>query len=142
MKEALKEKIVHLFKNHKIGTLATIQENKPYSRFMLFFPEELTLYSATNKKTHKVDDLEQNPKSHILLGLEEGGINGAYCEIEADVTLEESPTKKETIWNEQLSSWLDGPGDPNYLLIKFIPTKIRYFANAGAEAEELSFISE
>ncbi|MFT8319873.1 MAG: pyridoxamine 5'-phosphate oxidase family protein [Bacillus sp. (in: firmicutes)] len=43
LNELLKEKIVQLFKHHKIGTLATIQNNKPYSRFMLFLAEGLTL---------------------------------------------------------------------------------------------------
>jgi len=134
-----KEKVIHLFNNHKIGSLATIKDSKPYSRFMLFFAKDLTLYSATNKKTHKVDTMEENPQVHILLGLENGGYTGAYCEVEANVEIDETPEKKRAFWSEQLSNWLTGPDDPNYVLLKFKPNKIRYFANTGADAEEISF---
>lgn len=133
-----KEKVIHLFKNHKIGTLATIKDDKPYSRFMLFFAKDLTLYSATNKQTHKVDTIEENPHVHILLGLENGGYTGAYCEVEASVEIDEIVENKEAFWSDQLSNWLTGSDDPNYVLLKFKPHKIRYFANVGAQAEEIS----
>lgn len=137
MSDALQSKIVELFDNHKVGTLATIQDNKPYSRFMMFFHEDLTLYTATNKETHKVDDLSQNPNVHILLGVHDAGFSGAYCEIEATATIEDSKDKKEKYWNDKLSKWLGGPDDPNYVLLQLKPQKIRYFADSGSKAEVL-----
>ncbi|KAB7672533.1 pyridoxamine 5'-phosphate oxidase family protein [Bacillus sp. B1-b2] len=136
MTNSLKQKIDHLFQNHTIGTLATIEEGKPYSRFMLFYPEDLLLYTATSKKTHKVESLKQNPYVHVLLGLAGAGHDGAYCELEATVSTEDSLDKKEAVWNEKLNKWLDGPDDPNYLLLKLTPTKIRYFADSASPAEE------
>lgn len=137
MSDASQSKIVELFDNHKVGTLATIQDNKPYSRFMMFFHEDLTLYTATNKETHKVDDLGQNPNVHILLGVQDAGFSGAYCEIEATATIEDSKDKKEKYWNDKLSKWLGGPDDPNYVLLQLKPQKIRYFADSGSKAEVL-----
>jgi len=134
MSDALQSKIVELFDNHKVGTLATIQDNKPYSRFMMFFHEELTLYTATNKETHKVDDLGQNPNVHILIG---AGFSGAYCEIEATATIEDSKEKKEKYWSDNLSKWLGGSDDPNYVLLQLKPQQIRYFADSGSKAEVL-----
>lgn len=136
MSEATKIKILDLYKNHQIGTLATIQNQKPYSRFMLFFHENLTLYTATHKETHKVDELNKNPQVHILLGIQDAGFSGAYGEIEATASIEESNEKKEKFWNEKLSKWISSPEDPNYILLKLSPVNIRYFANSGSKAEE------
>lgn len=136
MTDSLKHKIDHLFQNHTIGTLATIEGGKPYSRFMLYYPENLTLYTATSIKTHKVDALKQNPNVHVLLGLAGAGHEGAYCEIEATVSTEDSAEKKEAVWNDKLNKWLDGPNDPNYLLLRLTPTRIRYFDDSASPAEE------
>lgn len=137
MTDSLKKKIEQVFQDHKIGTLATIEDEKPFSRFMLFFSEELTLYTATNNDTQKVEQIEQHPYAHILLGLD-AGKNAPYCEIAAKVSIEESEEKKQKFWNDELNKWLEGPNDPNYILLKFTPTSIRFFANSAADPEELN----
>ncbi|MDE5055536.1 pyridoxamine 5'-phosphate oxidase family protein [Niallia taxi] len=137
MSDALKTKILELFENQKTGTLATIQDQKPYSRFMLFFHDDLTLYTATNKETHKVDDIGQEPNVHILLGAQDANPSGAYCEIEATASIEDSKDKKEKYWDDSLSKWLGGPNDPNYVLLQLKPQKIRYFADSASKAEVL-----
>ena len=44
--------------NHSnVGTMATVYKGKPHSRYMTFFHDELTLYTATSKDTDKVDEL-------------------------------------------------------------------------------------
>ena len=50
---------------------------------MMFFHEDEVLYTAANKDTHKVDDIKQSPKVHVLLGYEGKGWNDSYVEIEA-----------------------------------------------------------
>jgi general stress protein 26 len=105
---------------------------------MLFFHEDLTLYAATNKHTHKVEDIEENPNVHILVGLEGNGFSSSYCEIEAKATLEDSKELRSKFWNDQLKEWMSGPEDPNYLLLKMTPSIIRYFDQAGDGPEELT----
>ncbi|MBM7704325.1 pyridoxamine 5'-phosphate oxidase family protein [Metabacillus iocasae] len=137
MSNNTKEKVLTILKDHKIGTLATIRGGKPYSRFMMFFNEDLVLYTATNKHTHKVEDIEENPYVHILLGYEGQGWNDSYVEIQAKANVEDRQELKEKFWNEHLREWISGPDDPNYVLLQLTPEHILYFEKAGSEPEEL-----
>jgi general stress protein 26 len=134
----LNEKVLHMLDKHSIGTLATIQGGKPFSRFMLFFHDGLTLYAATHKHTHKLDDMNTNPNVHILLGLEAASFTSHYCEIEAVASIEESAELRKRFWDDSLSEWMSGSDDPNYVLLAFKPERILYFEKAGSEPEELS----
>ncbi|MCA1318635.1 pyridoxamine 5'-phosphate oxidase family protein [Bacillus tianshenii] len=135
MNEGLENKITEMFSDHKVGTLATIRENRPYSRFMIFFHEGLTLYTATNQHTHKIEDIKANPHVHILLGMENTSWNEPYAEIEAEATVEENQELKNKFWDDKLSEWIKSPEDPEYLLLKLSPSAIRYYEKAGSEAE-------
>lgn len=88
MSNDVKNQILSVLDDYTIGTLATIQDGKPYSRFMMFFHEDLVLYTATNKDTHKVEELEKNPYVHILLGYDGQGWSDPYVEVEAKVNVE------------------------------------------------------
>ncbi|WP_404826830.1 hypothetical protein [Priestia flexa] len=47
----VKQKVLSILDNYKVGTLATIQNNKPYSRFMMFSHDDLvTLHSNKQKR--------------------------------------------------------------------------------------------
>ncbi|CAG9623633.1 pyridoxamine 5'-phosphate oxidase family protein [Sutcliffiella rhizosphaerae] len=135
MNADLKQKITAMISNHKIGTLATIRDNRPYSRFMLFFHEELTLYCATNKNTHKMQDIHANPRVHILLGMDAVDFHKPYVEMEAEASFEDNSDLKQKFWNAKLSEWMKSPEDPDYLLLKLTPSIIRYFESAGSDPE-------
>ncbi|MCM3412230.1 pyridoxamine 5'-phosphate oxidase family protein [Metabacillus sp. YM-086] len=138
MSEDLKNKLLEVVQNHKVGTLATISQNKPFSRFMLFFNEDLVLYTATNKDTHKVEDINTNPNVHILLGNDCNGWDDPYVEVEGTVMVEESKELKERFWNEHLKNWIPSADDPNYMLLKISPSSYRYFEKSSSEPEILS----
>ncbi|WP_338780040.1 pyridoxamine 5'-phosphate oxidase family protein [Metabacillus sp. FJAT-52054] len=138
MSAQLEEKIMKLLDNHQIGSMATVRNGKPYSRFMLFFHQGLTLYTATSKKTHKAEDIRENPAVHLLLGLEGNGFRDEYAEIEANASVEESSSLKEKFWNEKLKDWIKSPDDPDFLLLKLEPEKFCYFSKAGEEPETLT----
>ncbi|PGT79085.1 pyridoxamine 5'-phosphate oxidase family protein [Bacillus sp. AFS040349] len=138
MSEDLKKKLLEVVQNHKVGTLATIRQNKPFSRFMLFFNEDLVLYTATNKDTHKVEDINANPNVHILLGNDCKGWDDPYVEIEGTVMVEESKELKEKFWNDHLKNWIPSADDPDYMLLKISPSSYRYFEKSSSEPETLS----
>ncbi|RLQ94501.1 pyridoxamine 5'-phosphate oxidase family protein [Falsibacillus albus] len=138
MNDALKEKILSLMDDHHVGTLATIQDSKPFSRFMMFFHDDLTLYTATNQHAHKANDLTEHPDVHILLGYEGKGLNDSYAEIEAVVEKVGSVEMKRKYWHKQLQPWITGPDDPDYLLLKLSPKTILYYDHAGSEPQELA----
>ncbi|EDL62481.1 pyridoxamine 5'-phosphate oxidase family protein [Bacillus sp. SG-1] len=138
MSLTLKEKIVELFSNHKVGTLATIRNNQPYSRFMMFYNEELTLFTATNQHAHKAEDIAQNPHVHILLGFDRDSNHEHYVEVEATAQIEESKELKEKFWNDYLKPWITAPDDPEYMLLRLTPKTILYYERTGKEPQELS----
>jgi general stress protein 26 len=138
MSQTLKEKILELFSNHKVGTLATIRNNQPYSRFMMFYNDELTLFTATNQHAHKAEDIAQNPQVHILLGYDRDSNHEHYVEIEAAAELEKSAELKEKFWNDYLKPWITAPDDPEYMLLRLTPKTILYYERVGKEPQELS----
>ncbi|MGD7008662.1 pyridoxamine 5'-phosphate oxidase family protein [Metabacillus sp. 84] len=138
MANSLEDKIIKLLDHHQIGSMATVRNGKPYSRFMLFFHEGLTLYTATSKKAHKAEDIEKNPSVHLLLGYEGKGFQDEYAEVEATASVEGSTELKKKFWNENLKDWIAGPDDPDYMLLKLEPSVFCYFSKAGEGPETLN----
>ncbi|SDK28664.1 pyridoxamine 5'-phosphate oxidase family protein [Sediminibacillus albus] len=121
----IKAKAERILDSNLIGTLATVKGDKPFSRYMTFFNDNFTLYSATDKNTHKVEDIEKNNSVHILIGYNGEGLDNAYLEIEGKAAIKDSPEIKEKIWNEKLSPWFEGPADPSYTVLEIQPDEIR-----------------
>ncbi|MCM3789785.1 pyridoxamine 5'-phosphate oxidase family protein [Domibacillus indicus] len=134
---SLKDQIASIIDNNLVGTMATIHDNKPRSRYMTFFNDNLTLYTATSKDTHKTEDIEQNPYTHILLGYNGEGIGDEYVEIEGKVTEFDDESLKKKVWNEHLESWFDGPEDPKLLILKVTPEQIRLMNKKGQPPQTL-----
>jgi general stress protein 26 len=133
----LKEKVLKILQENKVGTLASVQQGKPHSRYMTFFHEGLTLYTATSKETHKVEEIEKNPFVHILLGYDGEGFGDSFLEIEGKAAVDDSAEMKNKLWNEYLEKWFKGPDDPSYIVLHIEPSLIRLMNNKGLEPETL-----
>lgn len=116
-----------------VGTMATVKQNKPHTRYMTFFNDEFTLYTATSKQTQKVDEIEDNPHTHILIGYEGKGMGDEYLEIEGVISIYDDESVKEKVWNKHLKSWFSGPEDPDLLILKVDPESIRLMNKKGVE---------
>ncbi|WP_028785150.1 pyridoxamine 5'-phosphate oxidase family protein [Thalassobacillus devorans] len=123
--QELKDKVLQVLENNKVGTLATVKNNRPHSRYMTFFNKELTLYTPTNKETHKAEEIEANPYVHILIGYEGEGFGDAYLEVEGKAEIKEDKELKEQFWNDYMKNWFDGPEDPEYIILKITPEQVR-----------------
>ncbi|MBM7094502.1 MULTISPECIES: pyridoxamine 5'-phosphate oxidase family protein [Alteribacter] len=132
---ALKDRIISLLDSHKVGTLATVRNNRPNSRYMTFFNDGLMLYTPTNKETHKAEDIRENPYVHILLGYEGEGYEDPYLEIEGKVEIKDDNEMKEKVWSDRMSKWFDGPRDPEFVLLQVTPSAIRLM-NDGEETPD------
>lgn len=135
MAKNAKEEALKILDKNLIGTMATVQHNKPHSRYMTFFNEDFTLYTATSKKTHKAEELQQNPNTHILLGYDGHGLGDSFLEIEGTVIESDDKTMKEKVWNKALKGWFDGPEDPDLLILKVTPTQMRLMNTKGEEPQ-------
>lgn len=128
-----KKTALKILQESHVGTMATIQNNKPHTRYMTFFSDDFTLYSATSKQTQKVDELETNPHTHILIGYEGEGFGDEFLEIEGTVTVSDDDNLKEKMWNEHMKPWFSGPEDPNLVILKVSPVTIRLMNKKGEE---------
>ncbi|AZV60763.1 MULTISPECIES: pyridoxamine 5'-phosphate oxidase family protein [Peribacillus] len=134
----IKEKVLNIIRDHKIGVLSSVENNKPHSRYMTFFNDELTLYTPTSGKTEKIDEIEKNPNVHILIGYDNEGLGDSYLEISGTSKINDSQELKDKLWNESFEKWFEGPKDPNYLILQIKPESIRLMNNNGEPPQELS----
>lgn len=136
MMEQLKKEILDVLKENQTGTLATVKNNKPHTRYMTFYNDDLTLYTPTGKDTYKVEEIEQNPNVHILIGYSGEGMGDAFLEIEGTAKIDDSAETKKRLWNEEISQWFNGPDDPEYIVLAITPNTIRYM-NKGKDTPQV-----
>ncbi|MBT2639311.1 pyridoxamine 5'-phosphate oxidase family protein [Bacillus sp. ISL-39] len=129
--QKLKEKITQVLGESKVGTLATVVDNKPHSRYMTFFHEDLTMYTPTSKETYKAEEIERNPNVHILLGYEGEGMGDAYIEVQGKASIREEQSLKEKFWNDKMSKWIESPNDPDFIILEVKPETIRLMNDTG-----------
>ncbi|WP_350494520.1 pyridoxamine 5'-phosphate oxidase family protein [Cytobacillus solani] len=55
----LKEQIVKIISNHRTGVLSSVENNKPHSRYMTFYNDDLTLFTPTKKGTEKIEEMKK-----------------------------------------------------------------------------------
>ncbi|WP_102275004.1 pyridoxamine 5'-phosphate oxidase family protein [Cytobacillus massiliigabonensis] len=135
--EDLKDHIVKIISNQRTGVLSSVENNKPHSRYMTFYNDDLTLFTPTKKDTEKIEEMKKNPSVSILLGYEGKGIEDAYVEISGKAMIKDSPEAKTNLWNDSFSTWFNGPEDPNYVLLQIQPEVIRLLNIHGEPSQKL-----
>lgn len=122
----LERMIIKALDDNKFGSFGTIEAgNKPKVRYMAVFHDGLNIYLATSRKTHKVEELKDNPNAFLLLGYEQGG-GKDVLEIEATVDVTKDEGLRSKVWNKSLEEWFSGPDDPEYVILELTPTRIEY----------------
>jgi general stress protein 26 len=134
--QELKDEILKVLENQKVGTLATVKNDRPHSRFMTFFHKDLTFYTPTNKKTHKAEEIAANPYVHILIGYDGEGYGDSYIEVEGKASIKSDKQTLEKFWDRGMERWFDGPEDPEFILLEIEPEQIRLM-NAGQDTPEV-----
>lgn len=123
--------------NTSVGSMATVKNNKPHSRYMTFYHQDLKLFTATNSKTDKVEEIEENPATHILIGYEGDGFGDDYVEYTGNVSINNSTELKKQLWNEYMEGMFDGPNDPNYVVLEIDPQHIQLMNKNGITSHDL-----
>lgn len=122
----LENKIIQALDDNTFGSFGTVEAgNKPKVRYMAVFHDGLNIYLATNRKTHKVEELKDNPNAYLLLGYEQGG-GKDVVEIEATVEVTKDESLRSKVWNPSLERWFEGPDDPDYVILELSPSRIEY----------------
>ncbi|WP_164669371.1 pyridoxamine 5'-phosphate oxidase family protein [Virgibacillus doumboii] len=135
--QEMKETVEKIIDDSAVGTMATVKQNKPHSRYMTFVRKDLKLFTATSLDTHKAEEIKENPHTHILLGYEGEGFGDEYVEYEGKAAINSTADLKSELWNSYLKNWFNGPDDPNYIVLEITPVRIRIMNKTGAEPKTL-----
>lgn len=124
-KTDLERTIIAAMNNNKFGSLATVEGGKPKIRYMAVYNDGLNIHMATNRCTHKVEELEDNPNVSVLIGYEAGGTK-EVLEIEGTAAVTKDTRLRSQLWNDEFTKWFTGPEDPNYVILDITPSRIEY----------------
>lgn len=118
------ERITEILNDSKIGVLSTAKDNVPNSRYMWFYNDGLTLYAKTNDQSAKYDELQENPKVHILLGFHDT-MNHAFVEIYGNAERLDDQTLINQLWEKQDENFFESKDNPHLKVLKIIPEKVK-----------------
>lgn len=134
--EDVLERVTEILNQSRVGVMSTVNDNKPNTRYMIFYNDGLTLYTKTSDNTQKFDEIESNPNTHIMIGFNEGK-HQAYLEISGTV---ETVTDQKTIdwlWSSQDKTYFDDKDDPDLVVLKVIPENIRMLNDDDIDVTEI-----
>lgn len=122
-KQQVTKAIEKVLNSSKIGVLSTAHHNKPNSRYMVFYNDDLNLYTKTNINSLKVEEIENNPDAHILLGYNET-TNNSFVEIDATIEVVKNQKVIDWLWETQDKTFFNSKKILNYVY-KVIPRSIK-----------------
>src|SRR5690625_1719407 len=134
----IRNNVEQILEQNQVGTMATVRNNEPFSRYMTFIHDDLKLYTATSKATDKTDELQQNPYTHILIGYDGDGMGDEYVEYKGKVSVNDSEELKSQMWNDYMKNWFDGHEDPDYVILEVDPMQIRLMNKNDFTPNELN----
>ena len=123
-KQQVTKAIEKVLNSSKIGVLSTAHHNKPNSRYMVFYNDDLNLYTKTNINSLKVEEIENNPDAYILLGYNET-TNNSFVEIDAIIEVVKDQKVIDWLWETQDKTFFNSKEDPELCVLKVIPRSIK-----------------
>lgn len=123
-KQKATQAIEKVLETSKVGVLSTAYNNKPNSRYMVFYNDDLTLYTKTSINSVKVDEIEDNPHAYILLGYNET-TNNSFVEIDAQIEVVKDQKVIDWLWETQDKTFFDSKQDPELCVLKVVPKLIK-----------------
>lgn len=120
----LTNKINEILNTSRVGVLSTAYNNVPNSRYMIFYNNGNTLYTKTNVNSIKIDEIESNPRAHILIGYDDTN-NRSFLEIDATLSIAQDQETIDWLWQNQDKSFFDNKTDPELCVVKAQPQSIK-----------------
>ena len=108
----------------KVGVLSTAYNNKPNSRYMVFYNDGLTLYTKTNIHSAKVKKIKENPAAYVLLGYNDT-TNRSFVEMEATIEVVTDQKVIDWLWETQDKSFFSSKEDPELCVLRVVPQSIK-----------------
>ncbi|HCV3051968.1 TPA: pyridoxamine 5'-phosphate oxidase family protein [Staphylococcus aureus] len=116
--------IENVLATSKVGVLSTAYNNKPNSRYMVFYNDDLTLYTKTNIHSAKVKKIKENPAAYVLLGYNDT-TNRSFVEMEATIEVVTDQKVIDWLWETQDKSFFSSKEDPELCVLRVVPQSIK-----------------
>ncbi len=116
--------IENVLATSKVGVLSTAYNNKPNSRYMVFYNDGLTLYTKTNIHSAKVKEIKENPATYVLLGYNDT-TNRSFVEMEATIEVVTDQKVIDWLWETQDKSFFSSKEDPELCVLKVTPQSVK-----------------
>ncbi|MGT0298797.1 pyridoxamine 5'-phosphate oxidase family protein [Staphylococcus aureus] len=115
--------IENVLATSKVGVLSSYN-NKPNSRYMVFYNDGLTLYTKTNIHSAKVKKIKENPAAYVLLGYNDT-TNRSFVEMEATIEVVTDQKVIDWLWETQDKSFFSSKEDPELCVLRVVPQSIK-----------------
>ncbi|EOA9406806.1 pyridoxamine 5'-phosphate oxidase family protein [Staphylococcus aureus] len=116
--------IENVLATSKVGVLSTAYNNKPNSRYMVFYNDGLTLYTKMNIHSAKVKEIKDNPAAYVLLGYNDT-TNRSFVEMEATIEIVTEQEVIDWLWETQDKSFFSSKEDPELCVLRVVPQSIK-----------------
>ena len=102
---------------------------------MIFYNDDLTLYTKTNIDSTKVSEFKDNPRTHILLGYDDTN-NRSFLEIDAHVEVINDQATIDWLWETQDKTFFDSKNDPELCVLKVTPKSIKVMNDDAVDSPQ------
>ncbi|PTL38257.1 pyridoxamine 5'-phosphate oxidase family protein [Alkalicoccus saliphilus] len=133
----VRQRIEEIIDNNAIGILSTVENNKPYARYMTFLNKDKTMYTPTSRETYKVEEIDKNSNVHVLLGYQGEGFGDEYVEVTGTASIRDDKELIEDLWTDELDNWFDGKDDPKLIFLEIKPEYVRLMNGRGEPPHSL-----
>ena len=133
-KEEIRVQVEKIFETPKRGIVSTAYGNVPHSRYMLLYNDGKTLYTKTRAETVRVNDIEKNELSYIILGYD-AETESSYLEILAETEVVMEQDTIDWLWKWEDHQRFDLEEEEVLIVLKFMPKEIKLM-NANDEIDK------
>lgn len=120
-----------ILQDRSVGVMATNHNGMPNSRYMTFMYVGSKLYTVAKTDSSVVQEIADNPATHILLGYEGEGVLDTFLEIEGHAIVATNDVVKQKLLEKYPAATAE-----ELVVIQVTPTRARVMNKSGEQQEE------
>jgi len=140
MSEDLKKKALTHLSGYSSVILATVDAEGPHVRPVTLIEFDNAYWIETGTTSAKIRQIRDNPKVELCLAFTEGA-NSGYIRLSgsAEIVTDGAIRKSVSSHTEFFANYWDGPDDPNFTLLRIMPTEVEYMRPKEMEPHKFAF---
>lgn len=133
----LKKRILDIIGKPHLASFATVTESgSPWVRYVMpVASDDMTIRFSTFLNARKVVHIENNPEVHLVCGVTDPENWESYLQIEGTAEVVTDENERKSFWNPAIAEIFDGPDDPDYAVVRVIPSRIECYGRDDFQPE-------